>query len=121
MADLQRVNARGTTEAISHHGGWQDLAHLVRPHLETNQRIGTEGVSDGHVSRIPPLCDQHAAYSRHVIARVEGVPPPAQISLEPAGEIHRAIGRRNPNVSKITGAYRAGMFMQRQKVMARCA
>src|ERR1700756_5903833 len=69
------------------------LADFVRPDLETDQRVGAEGVGDRHVSRIAPLSDQHAADSRHVVACVECVPPPAKIGLEPAGEIHWAIGR----------------------------
>jgi hypothetical protein len=31
----------------------------------------------GNVSRVAALSDQHAAASRHVIARIKGVPPPA--------------------------------------------
>src|SRR5437016_9601928 len=77
------------------------LADLVRPDLETDQRVGAEGVGDRHVSRIAPLSDQHAADSRHVVARVECVPPPAKIGLEPAGEIHWAIGRWHADVPEI--------------------
>jgi hypothetical protein len=33
------------------------LTDLVRPYLETYERIGTEGMGDGHVSRIATLCD----------------------------------------------------------------
>jgi hypothetical protein len=33
------------------------LTDLVRPHLETDQRIRTEGMGDGHVSRVAPLRD----------------------------------------------------------------
>ena len=51
-----------------------------------------------------PVSDQHAADSRDVIARIEGVPPSAKIGLEPAGEIHRAIGRRHADVAKVAGA-----------------
>src|SRR5206468_3776184 len=48
--------------------------------------------------------DQHAADSRHVVARVECVPAPAKIGLEPAGEIHWAIGRWHADVPEIAGA-----------------
>jgi hypothetical protein len=33
------------------------LADLVRPHLETDQRIGTEGMGDRHVGCVTPLRD----------------------------------------------------------------
>src|SRR6185436_11695546 len=38
------------------------------------------------------------------VACIESVPPPAQIRLEPAGEIHRAIGRGHADVAEIAGA-----------------
>src|SRR5208337_2186435 len=59
-------------------------ADLVRPDLETEQRIRPEGVSDRHVGCVAALTDQHAADSRDVVARIKGVPPPAKIGLEPA-------------------------------------
>src|ERR1700730_12690401 len=80
------------------------LACLVRTDLETDQRVGAEGVGDRHVSCIAPLSDQHAAYSRHVVPRIECVPSPAKIGLEPAGEIHWAIGRWYADVPKVAGA-----------------
>src|SRR6266511_1635988 len=80
------------------------LADLIRPDLETDQRVGAEGVGDRHVSRIAPLSDQHAADSRHVVTCVECVPPPAKIGLEPAGEIHWAIGRWRADFAEIAGA-----------------
>src|SRR5208337_1815294 len=80
------------------------LADLVRPDLETDQRIRPEGVSDRHVGCVAALTDQHAADSRDVVARIKGVPPPAKIGLEPAREIHRAIRRRHADVAKVPGA-----------------
>src|SRR4029450_7035614 len=80
------------------------LGDLIRPDLETDQRVGAEGVGDRHVSRIGPLSDEHAPYSRHVVPRVECVPPPAKIGLEPAGEIHWAIGRWHADIPEATGA-----------------
>src|SRR5258708_3663963 len=93
-----------TTIAESSFQYTQGLADLVRPDFETDQRVGAEGVGDRHVSRIAPLSNQHAADSRHVIARIECVPPPAKIGLEPAGEIHWAIGRWHADVPEIAGA-----------------
>src|SRR5947199_8346231 len=72
------------------------LADLVRPDLETDQRVGAEGMGDRHVSRIAPLSNQHAADSRHVVARVECVPPPAKIGLEPAGDPSWPSAARKP-------------------------
>src|SRR5204862_3401810 len=69
-------------------GTARNLADLLRPDLETDLGVGAESMGDRHVRRIAPLSNQHAANSRHVVARVECVPPPANIGLEPAGEIH---------------------------------
>src|SRR5437870_4012894 len=76
--------------------GSRKLADLVRPDLETDQRVGAEGMGDRHVRRIAPLSNQHAADSRHVVARVECVPPPAKIGLEPAGEPSWPSAARKP-------------------------
>jgi polyphosphate kinase 2 (PPK2 family) len=54
------------------------LGDLVRPDLEADQRVRAKGVGNWHVSRVAALSDQHAAASRHVIARIKGVPPPAK-------------------------------------------
>src|SRR5438552_3047562 len=61
-------------------------------------------MGDRHVSRIAPLSDQHATYPRHVVPRVEGVPPPAKIGLKPAGEIHWAVRRWHADVPEVAGA-----------------
>src|SRR4029453_227479 len=80
------------------------LAHLIRPYLEAPQRVGAEGVGDGNVGGVAAASDQDAADAGHVVARVERVPASAEIGLEPAGEIHRAIGRRHADVAEIAGA-----------------
>ena len=65
---------------------------LVGPDLEADQRVGAEGLGDRHVGGVAALRDQHAADAGHVVARVESVPVPAEIGLEPAGEIADAQG-----------------------------
>src|SRR6266436_4486985 len=80
------------------------LGDLVRPDLEADQRVRAKGVGNWHVSCVAALSDQHAADSRHVITRIEGVPPPAKIGLEPAGEIHRPIRWRHADVAEVPGA-----------------
>ena len=72
--------------------------------LKLDQRVGAEGVRDRHVGGVAALADQDAADARHVVARVEGVPAAAEIGLEPAGEIHRRVGRRHADVAEIAGA-----------------
>src|SRR5579864_9740621 len=83
---------------------WASSGDLVGPDLETDQRVRAEGVGDRHVGGVAALSDQHAADSRNIVARIERVPPPAQIGFEPAGEIHRAVRRRNADVAEIPGA-----------------
>src|ERR1700751_4164095 len=83
---------------------WIRLADLVRPDLETDQRVRPKGVGDWHVGGVAPLSDEHPADSRHVVARIKGVPPPAEIRLEPAGETHWAMGGGHADVAKIAGA-----------------
>src|SRR5712691_5967629 len=80
------------------------LGDLVRPDLEADQRVRAKGVGNWHISCLTALSDQHAADSRHVIPRIKGVPPPAKIDLEPAGEIHRPIRWRHVDVAEIAGA-----------------
>jgi hypothetical protein len=58
---------------------WIRLADLVRPDLETDQRVRPKGVGDWHVGGVAALSDEHPADSRHVVARIKGVPPPAEI------------------------------------------
>src|SRR5271165_2923407 len=78
--------------------------YLIRPDLETDQRVGAEGVGDRYVGCVAAQTDQHAADSWNVITGIKSVPPPAKIRLEPRGEIHRAIGRHHADVAEITGA-----------------
>src|ERR1019366_218345 len=101
--------ARGSSASVGgshelHLKGCVGLDDLVRPDLETDQCAGAEGVGDRHIGRIAPLSDQHTAYSRHVVPRVECVPPSIKIGLEPAGEIHWTIGRWHADVPEVAGA-----------------
>src|SRR6185295_5100923 len=80
------------------------LVHLIRPYLKAHQRVGAEGVGDGNVGGVAAAGDQDAADAGHVVARVERIPASAEIGLEPAGKIHRTIGRRHADVAEIAGA-----------------
>ena len=77
---------------------------LARPHREAGEGVGTERVADRHVRRIPSAGDQDAADARLVVPRVEGVPAPSDIGLEPGGEIHRVRGGRDADIAEIAGA-----------------
>ena len=91
--------ARATADAT-----FGRVPDLVRPHGETGERVGTERVADRHVRRIASAGDEHAADPRSVVPRIERVPVPSDIGLEPGGEIHRAKRRRNADVAEIAGA-----------------
>src|SRR5262249_9539295 len=78
--------------------------NLVRPDLEVDQRVRAEGERDRYVGRVAALGNQHAANSRYVVARIKSVPMPAEISLEPGGEVHWAIRRRHADFAEVAGA-----------------
>jgi len=50
------------------------------------------------------LRDQHASDSRDVVARVESVPAPADIGLEPASKISGGIRRWHADIPKVASA-----------------
>src|SRR5690349_15380020 len=84
------------------------LIHFVGPDLEGLQGIRAEGVADGHVGGVAAAGDQYAPDARNVVARVEGVPVAVEISFEPAGKIHRPVGRRRAHVAEIASAVTRG-------------
>src|SRR6185503_18087049 len=69
--------------------------YLVGPHPEAGQCGGTEGVAQGDVGCVAAARDQYPADAWRVVARVEGVPLPAEEHLEPGREIHRLVVRRH--------------------------
>src|SRR5438034_11296395 len=77
------------------------LRDLVGPHLETDQRVRSEGLGDRNVGGIASLRDQDAADPRHVVAGIEGVPVPAEIGFEPAGEVAGGPGLWRAHVAEI--------------------
>jgi hypothetical protein len=85
-------------------GSGRGGADLVRPDPEALQGVGAERGADGHVRRVAPAGDEDAADARRVVARVEGVPAAAQVGVEPAREVHRAVGGRHADVAQVTGA-----------------
>src|SRR4029450_4987956 len=78
--------------------------NLVGPDLEAGQGVWPEGLGDRHIGGVAALRDQHAADPRHVVARIEGAPVPADIGLEPAGEIAHGPGFCRADVAEIAGA-----------------
>src|SRR5215213_9064236 len=78
--------------------------NLVGPDLEAGQCVWPEGLGDRHIGSVAPLRDQDAADPRHVVARIEGAPVPAEIGFEPAGEIAYGPGFRRTDVAEIAGA-----------------
>src|SRR6185312_16877720 len=72
LADqVHRVLAR---MALLHSTG----GYLVGPYPEAGQCGGTEGVAEGDVGCVAAARDQDPADARRVVARVEGVPLPAE-------------------------------------------
>jgi hypothetical protein len=62
--------------------------YLIGPNPEADERIGSEGVGDRYVGSVAAQSDQHAAYSRNVIARVKVYHrPPRYASNQPAKSI----------------------------------
>src|SRR5581483_3372515 len=57
-----------------------------------------------HVGGVAPGRHQDAADPRHDVTGIEGIPPAREISLEPAGEIHRLGIGRNADVAHVAGA-----------------
>jgi hypothetical protein len=77
--------------------------NLIGPDLETDQRIGAEGVGYRHVGGVSALRDEDAADTRRVVAWIERVPSPAEIGFEPAGKIHRTKGLLHTDVAEVAG------------------
>src|SRR5215207_5696134 len=78
--------------------------NLVGPDLEAGQGVWPEGLGDRHIGSVAPLRDQDAADPGHVVARIEGAPVPAEIGLEPAGEIAHGPGFWRADIAEIAGA-----------------
>jgi len=79
-------------------------AYLVGPYSEARQCVGTERVAERDVGGVAATRDQHPADARRVVARVEGMPLPAEEHLEPGREIHRIVHRRHTDVTEVSRA-----------------
>src|ERR1700730_7197860 len=77
---------------------------LVGPYLEADQRVRSERLGDRNIGGIASLRDQDTAYPRHVVARIERIPAPADIGLEPTSEVARPVRRLGAHVAKVSGA-----------------
>jgi hypothetical protein len=78
--------------------------YLVGPDREARQRVGTERVAERDVGGVAATRDQHSADPWRVVARIEGMPLPAEEHLEPGSEIHRAVRRWHADVAEVPGA-----------------
>src|SRR4051794_35484501 len=90
-----------------HSAAWSlDLTggYLVGPYSEARQCVGTERVAERDVGGVAATRDQHPADARRVVARVEGMPLPAEEHLEPGSEIHRIVHRRHTDVTEVSRA-----------------
>ena len=86
----------GRGEAVMFTRGLQQglLAHFVGPDRESIQPAGAEGGQERHVGGVVAIRHQHPADARRVVARIEGVPAPAQVRLQP---IYQTIRHRQSN------------------------
>ena len=78
--------------------------HLVGDDGEAGQCGGTEDGGERHVGGIAAAGHHDAADARLVVARVERVPAPAEVGLEPGAEVHRLRRRRYADVAQVAGA-----------------
>src|SRR5579864_6280065 len=78
--------------------------HFVGPYAKALQLIRPKRRRDGDVGRVAASCNQHAADAGSIVSRVEGVPMTAEIRLEPGGEVHRGVRRRQTDVTQVAGA-----------------
>src|SRR5271166_5917661 len=74
---------------------------LVRPHAERLQHVRPEGIDERDVRCVPADGDLDASDPRLVVARVERVPSPADVSLEPGAEVHRGGIGRHADIAEI--------------------
>src|SRR5215204_7186981 len=72
--------------------------------LEADQGVRPERQGQGNIGSVSPARDQNPTDPRVVVARVKGEPPPPEKHLDPGREIHRRIGRREPDVADVTCA-----------------
>ena len=80
------------------------LHELISPYFKADECVRSESLDNWNICGIAALGDQDAADPRNVVARIEGVPMAADVSLEPAGKISRGIRRRHADVAEIAGA-----------------
>src|SRR6202044_2337564 len=81
---------------------------FISPDLEADECIGPERRADRDVDGIATSCHQYSPDPRHVVARVEGMPAPSEVCLEPGGEVHRTVGRSSAHVAEIARAIPRG-------------
>src|SRR5688572_27472485 len=84
------------------------LGDFVANDFKAGQGVWAEGGADGDVDGVTATGDQNATDARRVVAGVEGVPLPAEVGFEPAGEVHRRVWGRQADVAEIAGAVPRG-------------
>jgi hypothetical protein len=99
--DANRGFWEGVKESAA---GWSVDHYLVGPNLETDECVRSEGGRDRHIQRIPAPRHQYPPDPWLVIARVESVPAPSEIGLEPGRKVHRIVNRRYSDIAEITSA-----------------
>src|ERR1700677_1402145 len=63
----------------------KEVLNRLRSNLEAAERQRPERGDQGDVDRIAAPTDDHASHPGRVVARVERVPAPVQVDLEPGG------------------------------------
>ena len=57
-----------------------------------------------HIGSITTMRNENAPDPRGIVPRIEGMPPAAEIDLDPRSKIHGCIRRRKADIRDVTGA-----------------
>src|SRR5260221_11253480 len=79
-------------------------ADLLGDHLEPGKGGWAEIGRECDVGGVAAGRHENAADARHVVARVERIPAPGGIGLEPGREIHRLRARRHTDTAPLARA-----------------
>jgi hypothetical protein len=77
---------------------------FFRPDAEPRQGTGAKVVGERHIGGVTAVRHEDTPYPRGVVARVERVPPTAEIDFDPRRKIHGRVRRGKADIGNVTGA-----------------
>jgi len=101
LVGIARESSDGASRIISRWGLNGRFHHFVGPNLEPGQSVPTECGGDGDIGGVAAPRDQHPAYSRRIVARIEHLPAAFEIGFERCREIAWRVGRRRADIAEI--------------------